>query len=94
MRVERPLSGRFDLTGVRTIVWATGYAPSYPWLDVDVFDARGEIVHTRGVTEVPGLFVLGMRFLWRRDSHFVDGVGRDAEFLASRIADRRRMAVA
>jgi len=40
------------------------------------------------VTDVPGLYVLGLRFLYRRDSNFIDGVGRDARFLAARITAR------
>lgn len=90
VRIHRPVEGDVDLVGdgVGTVVWATGYRPFYPWLHVPVLDRTGEIVHRRGVTSVPGLYVLGLRFQWRRDSHFIDGVGRDAEFLATRIAAR------
>lgn len=90
VRVRDPLSGAVDLAelGVGTVVWATGYRPSYPWLHIPVLDDHGEIRHRRGVTPVPGLYVLGLRFQWRRDSHFIDGVGRDAEFLAQEIARR------
>lgn len=90
VRIDRPLEGPVDLVaeGVGTVVWATGYRPSYPWLHVSVLDETGEIVHNRGVTAVPGLYVLGLRFQWRRDSHFIHGVGRDAEFLAGEISRR------
>ena len=71
--------------GVSTIVWATGYRREYPWLHIPVFDAQGEIVHRRGVTPVPGLFVLGLRFQSRRTSHTIGGVGRDAQAIADRI---------
>lgn len=95
VRIERPVEGPVDLVaeGVGTVVWSTGYRPSYPWMRVPVLDQNGEVVHHRGVTAVPGLYVLGLRFQWRRDSHFIDGVGRDAEFLASEIA-RRTVATA
>ena len=69
-----------------TIVWATGYRREYPWLHIPVFDAQGEIVHRHGVTPVPGLFVLGLRFQSRRTSHTIGGVGRDAQAIADRIA--------
>ena len=90
VRVQAPVAGALDLAAanISTIVWATGYKQSYPWLDLDVLDDRGEMIHRRGVTDVPGLYVLGLRFLWRRGSHFVDGVGRDAEYLADVIANR------
>ena len=94
--LDGPISGSFDLAdrGIATVVWATGYRPSYPWLRVPVLDTRGEIVHRRGETASPGLYVLGLRFQWRRDSHFLYGVGRDAEYVGERISARRVAAVA
>ena len=69
------------------MVWATGYRRSYPWLRVPVLDARGEIRHAGGVTSEPGLYVLGLQFLRRRNSSFLDGVGADAEALAAHVGD-------
>lgn len=88
VRLQAPVSGEVELrsAGVGTVIWSTGYRQSYPWLAVDVLDDAGEMIHRRGVTSVPGLYVLGLRFLWRRGSHFVDRVGRDAEYLADVIA--------
>jgi putative flavoprotein involved in K+ transport len=71
---------------VSTIVWATGYRREYPWLHVPALDDGGAIVHEHGVTPVPGLFVLGLRFQSRRASHTIGGVGRDAAAIARRIA--------
>jgi putative flavoprotein involved in K+ transport len=76
--------------GIATVIWATGYRPAYPWLRLPVLDRHGQIAHSRGVTSVPGLYVLGLRFLHRRDSSFVGGVGRDAWFVAAHLT--RRMA--
>ncbi len=79
--------GRF-----RTIVWATGYRPTYPWLDRAAFDRRSRLVHDGGVSPLSGLYLLGMPFLRRRNSSFVDGVGADAADLASHLhahLDRR-----
>src|SRR5688572_24944108 len=86
-----------DLTpaGVATVIWATGYRRSYSWLRVPVLDAGGEIIHDRGITRVPGLYVLGLNFQRRRHSSFIDGVGSDASELADDIAtalDRQRVA--
>lgn len=90
VRLEAPPPRRLDLAdaGITTVVWATGYRQHFPWLAVDVLDGRGEIRHHRGVTESPGLYVLGLRFQWTRGSHFLDGVGRDAEFLTESIVAR------
>ena len=72
---------RLDLRGegIGAVVWATGYRRTYPWLHVPVLDRHGEILHRRGVTPVPGLYVLGQRFQHRRDSNFIDGVRHDAD---------------
>jgi putative flavoprotein involved in K+ transport len=74
--------------GIGTVIWATGYQPAYPWLRVPVLDRHGEIAHHRGVTSVPGLYVLGLKFLYRRNSTFVDGVGNDARFVAAHLMRR------
>jgi len=68
--------------GIRSVVWATGYVRRYPWLNVPVLDGRGEIAHRGGVTAVRGLYVLGLTFMRRRRSSFIDGCGLDAEDLA------------
>ena len=75
-----------DLDGFGAVVWATGFRRSYPWLRVNgALDHRGEIVHQHGATRVPGLYVLGLAYQSRRSSHFIGGVGRDAEAIAGRI---------
>ena len=88
--VEVPRSpARVDLRkeAVRIVIWATGFRRSYPWLHVPVLDTGGELVHHHGVTSVPGLYALGLKFQRRRRSHFIGGVGDDAAFLAERIVD-------
>jgi putative flavoprotein involved in K+ transport len=99
---EGPGSVDLSPAGVTTVIWATGYRREYPWLHVPALDPRGEIDHERGVTPIPGLYALGLRFQYRRSSHFIGGVGADAAFIAERIANthaapaarlRRRAAV-
>lgn len=75
---------------VRTVLWATGFRRSYPWLRVPVLDAHGEIRHDGGVVPRPGLYVLGLNFLRRRSSSFLGGVGRDAEELTEHLVRARR----
>jgi putative flavoprotein involved in K+ transport len=85
----RPLTAiNLDARGIRTVVWATGYRRSYPWLRLPVLDGSKELSQTRGVTPVPGLYVLGQRFQHFRNSNFIDGVGRDATFVADHLARR------
>ncbi len=75
--------------GVKSVLWATGFRRSYPWLEVPVTDERGEIRHEGGVTPVPGLYVLGLKLLRRRSSSFLSGVGTDAEELAEHLVQAR-----
>jgi len=77
-----PLTLDLRREGIRSVVWATGYVRRYPWLKVPVLNSRGEIIHQGGVTGSPGLYVLGLTFLRRRRSSFIDGCGLDADDLA------------
>jgi putative flavoprotein involved in K+ transport len=74
--------------GIGAVIWATGYGVDFSWIDVPVLDARGEPVHRRGVTEVPGLYFLGLQWLSKMSSSFLSGVGDDAADLADYIAAR------
>ncbi|MCK6685164.1 MAG: NAD(P)-binding domain-containing protein [Thermoanaerobaculia bacterium] len=87
-RVATPREIDLEKAGIRCVLWATGYRRSYPWLDAGVLDDRGEVVNERGVTPVPGLFVLGLQFMIRRNSSLIDGVGEDAMEIATAIRNR------
>jgi len=76
-------------TGIQTVVWATGFRPAYPWLDVPVIDPTGRIRHHRGVTPEPGLYAIGLRFQHRRNATFIDGARHDAAYLADHLAARQ-----
>jgi putative flavoprotein involved in K+ transport len=80
-----------DLTaaGVTSIVWATGFAVDYSWLQVDAFDENGRPRHQRGVSSEPGIYFLGLPWLSRRGSSFIWGVWHDAKYLADQIAIQR-----
>lgn len=73
--------------GISTVLWATGFTQRYPWLRVPVLDETCRIRHREGVTPAPGLYVLGLRFMRRRKSSFIDGVGDDAAALADHMQD-------
>lgn len=82
--VDTPPS-HLDLDGIGTIIWATGFQPDYPWLDPTWLDERGAINHHNGTMVEQGMYVLGLPFLRRRKSNFIDGVGIDAAELADRL---------
>jgi putative flavoprotein involved in K+ transport len=72
---------------VDAVVWATGYRTDYSWLHVPgVIDDSGAVRHTAGVTDVPGLYFLGLPWQTARGSALLGFVGGDAATLASRMA--------
>lgn len=85
-----PASGpdRIDLArhGIANVIWATGYARAYPWLNVPALSSTGELVQFGGLTRVAGLYALGLSHMRRRKSAFIDGVGQDAQEIAKEIS--------
>lgn len=71
-----------------SIIWCTGYRPDFSWIDLPVFDSNSYPQHMRGLTQVPGLYFLGLRFLHRLNSSLIGGVGADAEYVANAVAAR------
>ena len=73
---------------VANVIWCTGYHPGFSWVDLPVFGAEGPI-HERGIVHgVPGLYFVGLEFLYAMSSVLVHGVGRDAQHIADHIASR------
>ena len=71
------------------VVWATGFTTDHSWIDIpDAKDEQGRIVHQRGVTPSPGLYMLGLTWQHTRGSALLGWVGNDAAFLAEQIAAR------
>lgn len=92
-RVEEVRDGRPVVDGrpldVASVVWATGYRQSFDWVRLPVFDADGWPREYRGVVaEAPGLFFVGLAFQYAFSSMVLPGVGRDAGYVADRIAAR------
>ncbi|EPP0047855.1 flavin-containing monooxygenase [Pseudomonas aeruginosa] len=76
--------------GVGSIIWATGYAVDFGWLQVDAFDRDGKPRHQRGVSSEPGVYFIGLPWLSRRGSSFIWGVWHDARHVADHIAIQRK----
>jgi putative flavoprotein involved in K+ transport len=70
---------------VDAIVWATGYRPDHSWIDLDIADGNGELRHRRGVSDIPGLYFLGLSWQHTRGSALLGFVKDDAEFIAERL---------
>ncbi len=76
--------------GIGSIIWATGYAVDFSWLQVDTFSEQGKPLHQRGVSREPGIYFLGLPWLARRGSSFIWGVWHDAKHVADHIATQRK----
>jgi putative flavoprotein involved in K+ transport len=86
MRDGRPLLEDGRVPDVTNIVWCTGFNSGFSWIDLPIFDDRGEPRHEGGVVhEARGLFFVGQHFLYSFSSTMIHGVGRDAERIAKTV---------
>jgi putative flavoprotein involved in K+ transport len=70
---------------VNTVVWATGYRSDYAWIQIPGVVRDGRDAHRRGVTDLPGLYFLGLSWQHTRGSALLGFVDDDAAYLADRI---------
>jgi putative flavoprotein involved in K+ transport len=76
--------------GITSIIWATGYKFDYSLVKFPVFDADGYPIQTRGVSDVPGLYFVGMHFLHKRKSGLPWGIAADAAYISEHIETHAR----
>jgi putative flavoprotein involved in K+ transport len=75
---------------VSNVIWCTGFKPDYRWIDLSMLTHNGLPIHERGIVEsCPGLYLLGLLFLYSLSSALLGGVGRDAEHIVDHIVSRR-----
>jgi putative flavoprotein involved in K+ transport len=79
--------GELDLrsAGITSLVWACGFRPDFGWIRPPVLGEHGFPEHQRGVTGLPGLYVLGLPWLHKWKSATLLGTGEDAQFIAEHI---------
>ncbi|WP_375455893.1 MSMEG_0569 family flavin-dependent oxidoreductase [uncultured Methylobacterium sp.] len=85
-----PAEPALDLTvaGIRSVIWATGFRADFSFVAADILDDRGLPAHRRGVTALPGLYVVGLPWLWTWGSGRFSGIARDTAHLAEAIVAR------
>lgn len=90
-RDGRPLLEDGRVLDVANVIWCTGFDPGLSWIDLPIFDGHGEPRHERGIVAgEPGLYFVGLPFLYAASSSMIHGVGRDARRIAVAIAARSR----
>jgi putative flavoprotein involved in K+ transport len=89
VRDGSPLLEGDRVLDVANVIWCTGFRPDFSWIHLPVFDEAGNPKHVRGVvSSEPGLYFVGLIFLYAAVSDVLPGVGRDAEHIAKHIASR------
>lgn len=78
----------FAVAGIRSIIWSMGFQTDYRWLEIPVFDGKGYPSHQRGVTNVSGVYFLGLPWQHTWGSGRFSGVADDARFLADCVEAR------
>ena len=93
VRDGRPVLAGGRVLDVANVVWCTGFRRDFGWIEPPIAGDDGRPDQTRGVVaSAPGLYVLGLPFLYGFTSMFVAGAGRDAGYVADRLAHRARKA--
>jgi len=93
-RVERVENGRLlfadgSSLAPSNVIWATGFEPGFSWIELPVLDERGQPRHDGGVVpSEPGLYFVGLNFLYSMSSSMIHGVGRDADRITRHLARR------
>jgi putative flavoprotein involved in K+ transport len=76
---------------VSNVIWCTGFTPNYDWIDLEIPTHNGVPLHNRGVVEsCPGLYFVGLLFLYSLSSALLGGVGRDAAHVVDHIVSTRQ----
>jgi putative flavoprotein involved in K+ transport len=74
-----------DQAGIKSVIYATGFHFDFGWIDLPVFDARGYPRYERGVTEIPGLYFVGLHWMHTQGSGLFYQVGRDAKYVVDHL---------
>ena len=83
--VRAPTRLHLGAERIGTVLLATGYRPDHSWIDLPVTGPDGSVRQYRGVTDAPGLYVVGQRFQHRRDSGFIDGARHDVHAVVTHL---------
>lgn len=88
-----PLLADYRTLDVKNVIWCTGYEHGFPWIDLPIFGENGEPIHDRGiVANAPGMYFVGLHFLYAMTSATLLGIGRDSARVAKAIELRTQSA--
>ena len=73
------------ISTIKNIIWATGYRPNFKWIEGLELDANSYPKNYRGVSNITGLYFIGLPWMYTRGSATLGGVSKDATYLANEI---------
>lgn len=89
VRDGKPVLEDGRILDVANVIWCGGFHPGFDWIDLPVFGEQGQVLHRGGVVESqPGLYFVGLAFLYAMSSSMIHGVGRDAARIVKAIETR------
>jgi putative flavoprotein involved in K+ transport len=87
---QEPLALDYEQANIKSVIWCTGYRSDFSWIDVPVFDGKGYPGHHRGIiSQVWGLYFLGLPWLYTWGSGRFSGIARDAQYLADHVTRKK-----
>ncbi|MEX0796659.1 MAG: NAD(P)-binding domain-containing protein [Acidimicrobiia bacterium] len=85
----RPATVEGEALDVSNVIWCTGYDPGFDWIYLPIFSDEGRVQHQRGILpDQPGLYFVGLKFLYSVSSAQIHGVGRDAVRIVREVVAR------
>jgi putative flavoprotein involved in K+ transport len=92
--IQQNLTLDYQEANIGAVIWCTGYQSDFSWIEIPVFDGKGYPGHKRGVTDIWGLYFLGLPWLYTWGSGRFSGIARDANYLADCIISRKKVSYA
>jgi putative flavoprotein involved in K+ transport len=87
----KPMLADGRVLEVNSVIWCTGYQPGFSWINLPIFDGNGRPKHDSGIVrEAPGMYFVGLHYLYAMSSATLMGIGRDAERIVQEITSTRR----
>jgi len=84
----KPLLENGETVEVNNVIWCTGFYPRFSWIDLPVFKDEEPLQQRGTVSNEPGLYFVGLHFLFAFSSAMIQGVGRDAKYVVEAIKHR------
>jgi putative flavoprotein involved in K+ transport len=89
VREGRPLLEDGRWLDVANVIWCSGFRPDFDWIDLPIFGSDGRVQLEAGVVDSqPGLYFVGLTFLYAMSSSMIHGVSRDAARIVAAVKAR------